>query len=270
MGQYEDALLEMKLARLGPMLHQMVLENIPALCESSITKATFGCPLGPGLNTIFGAVVLVLGLLLFRRRPLWGLWICATVLMLLVMVKPLDRYFLPVLPLMVFAWWTGLVWLHRRLPQPWAGRVFLALFVLAGVSNLARMGEVIVEQRWTPFLNHYKQGRYASSQEVARLLHDQTKEGDWILAPPKFGRILTFLSRHYATEPHPESPLDPGRQSVYVLEPIELPVQEWLDTSRARLGPVIGQPIKSRYDPNAWRLRRAEPPLWSPLPPGEG
>ena len=269
MGQYEEALIQ-KVAH-GELLRQMFGEYVPRLFEATLSQSVFGCPLGPGLNTLAGIAILIFGFALVRQRPLWGLWIAMTVVMVLVVIKPLDRYFLEVLPLLVYAWWRGIRWINLRLPQPWGEWAFLFLLLLGASTNLWRTGEFAVEQRWRPFRAHYKEGRFASTDQVVKILRQNVKDDQWVLAEPKFARILTFLSRRNVTGPNAEITLDPASQVLFVLEgpktershePDETsddPVRQWLQKTSSHLGPQLCAPIQSRYDPEPWRLCRALP-----------
>ena len=259
MGDYEEALFEVKFQHMSALIHQSLFEYLPRLFEASLSQALFGCRLGAGLNTLAGIAILVMGLSLGWRRPLWALWIVMTVVMVLIVVKPLDRYFLEVLPLLVYGWWRGIRWINRQIPGVWGNRIFLGLFLLGGATNLFRTGEFVIEQRWVPFRQHYKEGRFASTDRVVRLIDQNVKPGDWVLAPPKFGRILTFLTQRYVTEPTADTRFDLSKETVYVLEPLSDPVEEWLDRSHTRLSPPIGSGIRSRGDSVNWDLRRAEP-----------
>lgn len=267
-GQYEDALFEVKFSHLHFMLRDSLREYAPRLFEASLCQALFGCRLGRGVNTLVGIIVLFIAGSLYRRRALWGLWVTLTVLMLLIAVKPLDRYFLEVLPLLVFGWWRFLRGINRRLPDPWGTWLFAGLFALGGITNLAKCGDLIIEQRWTPFLAHYKFGRFESIDRVADLIRRHTPRDAWIAVPPKTARILTYLSHRRAIEPMVENPGDPAVHPIFVLEPIEPPLQRWLDDQNAHLGPPIGPEFRDRYDPRnpehpehpeVWRLRRLLP-----------
>jgi hypothetical protein len=260
LGNYEDALFEVKFSHLSTLVHDMLFENAPKLFEASLCQALFGARMGAGLNSLAGIVVLGLGVSLFWHRPLWGLWVAMTVAMVLVAVAPMDRYFLQVLPLLVFAWWSAIRWVNHKLPGEWGNRVFVALFILGGMVNLMRGGEFIVEQRWYPFLNHYKEGRFSGIHQVARLLRDNVPGDVRVLAPPKHARILTFLSQCRVIEPTPENrSIDPARQPVYVLEPLDQPVLDWLAAAPAHLGPQIGSTVENKVLPIRWQLHRALP-----------
>jgi hypothetical protein len=277
-GEYEEQWFAVTLTHWRVLLHQMFFEYIPRLFEASLSQALFGARLGPGLSSLAGVGVIVVSATMLRHRPLWLMWVAMTFVMVLVAIKPLDRYFLEVLPLLVFAWWSGLVWLNRRLPQGigpirlsrrWANAVFVALLFLGGATNLMRMGEFIIEQRRSPFLNYYKEGKFASVDRVARLLHHHVEPDAWVLCPPKYARILTYLSRRKVAEPFVETRLDPAEQTIYVLEPLndpahpevhDTPVRQWLQSTPARLDPKpIGPTIKSKFDVEPWELHQAVP-----------
>lgn len=194
-GGYEDYLLNHKFANLTTLLRQVSRENIPSLLESAGAKALFGAPIFVGMNSLLSLVTIGLSFWLVAEQKLWGVWAGVTVLMLC-LYKPLDRYFLPVIPLLVFAWWQLLVRLNHRLPYRWADKVFLALLVLGTIPNVLRLGQMIVfEQRRVPFIEHYRDGCYASLAPVAKLLERQ-------MGPrlgggrAKMRRILTYVSGH--------------------------------------------------------------------------
>jgi hypothetical protein len=258
-GGYEDALLEVKLPQFKALVWQIVHGNTPRLFDAAGCQALFGCRLGPGLNQIAGGVVLLIGVSLLRRRLLWGLWFIFTVTMML-MVVPLDRYFLEVLPLLIYGWWRAICWLEVRLRQPWGTRVFAALLVIGATTNLLRVGEMILEQRSLPFRQHYKEGRYAATGKVVALIQAQVGPDQWVQAPHGFGRILAFLSDRNVTEPSSGIPLEPAHQRVYVLEPIDEPVEQWLNSSAARLGPPVGASVQiTKPNTETWRLRPVLP-----------
>jgi len=259
LGQYEES-FNTRLDHLPTLIHTMFAEYIPRLFEPTLAQALFGTRLGPGLNTLAGIAILVLGFSLLWIRPLWGLWVGMTVAVVLTAIKPLDRYFLEVLPLMVFAWWTGLRWMERRFSGRWVSVTFIALFLLGATTNLLRVGEFIIEQRRRPFLEYYKEGRFASIDKVTKMLEHRVEPEAWVIAPPKVARILTFLSRRHVIEPTPEYHwVRANYHTVYVLEPLEDPARQWVEAQPAHLGPPVGNPIPGHYDPEdsrPWVLRR--------------
>jgi len=181
-----------------------------------------------------------------------------TFLMMLVVIEPLDRYFLEALPLMVFAWWSGIRWLNHRLTQPWADRVFVALFVLGGTVNLLRCGQFIVEQRCFPFRDYYLEGRYASIERVSALVHNRVEPQAWVMTSPKPARIITFYSRRNVIGPKAEIDLDRAGVPLYLLDPADDDVLDRFKAIRMKPGPQLGPTVQSKYDPEPWKLLRAE------------
>lgn len=226
-GAYEEPMLKPGWWR--TTFRAVFTRNVPELAESSIAKAAFGMALGPGVNTVLGATIVVLGVGLARRRPLWGLWVLMTLAIALLIPKVLDRYFLPVLPLLVLAWWSFLRRVNERLPARWANAAFLPLFAVGAIPNGAKVFGFIAEQQRRPFLAYYKDGRYASATDVARMIREGTPAGTipkhpstaYILTAPKYGRILSFYSGRYCVEPDAATEVDPEKWPTYVLEPSE-------------------------------------------------
>jgi hypothetical protein len=271
LGEYEDYLFANKLAHLPETLRQMVTSNIPELCEATLSKALFGCPIGPGVNTLAAILVIVLSCWLLYHRTLWGLWCLLTIGMLLVF-KPLDRYLLPVIPLLIFAWWNFLVWLHRRVSPKRADLVFLALLIAGACTNIGRLGQIVVEQRMFPFLAHYHDGRYVSIHEVANLVRQHTRKRNSILVGPKVGRVLTFLSHRNTIKATDEVAVDPRTTPVYALvgpswrdetrgkgdSRLDDTVAAWAIARGYRLGPQIGPAIQHKPERQQWTLHRIE------------
>lgn len=247
--------------------------------NGAAVKASFGLSVIPGFNVALSAAVLIAGMLLMRTRPLWGMWVLATLAMVLVVPKPLDRYFLPTAPILVYAWWNCVRWVEGRfsgLASKWA---FLLLFGLGGICNLISTLDFVVQNRRSPFLAYYKEGRYASVYDVARMIEKHTplsgsvddSRTTWVAVPDKFARILTFLSRRYCIEPDRYSALDPRRQNVFVLAPLEpkhpeeaenrQPISEWLAKRGAAMvsPPLATTPNRNPDDHRPFTLHDVVP-----------
>ncbi len=244
MGDYESEIVKTVLPHFQQFLHRSISEFLPRFFEASAAQAIFGTRIGPGLNSLAGVFVIGATIWLFRVRPLWGIWVFMVLLLMFTVVKPLDRYFLPVLPLLLFAWWRALVWIDHRMSRPWSDRVFLFLLCVGFGTNFARIGQLFVEQHRRPFLQYCEDGTFASLDQVTRLLNSQVAPRSWVLAPMKLGRILTFRSSVYATHTPERLDLDPRAQQIYVLEPAGDQVMEWLKQKGCVVGPQLGTTIQ--------------------------
>jgi len=266
-SQYEYYLLE-KFSHPGRTFHDLFIVNLPELCESALAKALFGCPIGPGINTLAAILVVALSCWLLWYRTLWGLFSLATIGTLLIF-KPLDRYMLPVIPLLIFAWWYFLLWLHKRLPVKWADLALLALLIAGISTNLARLGQMVVEQRRVPFLLHYHDGRYVSLHQLENIVRKYTKRRDQILVGPKVGRILTYVGHRTALRASNDAAVDPsvaiyaligpswdedGKGKVSLHEDTMVP--RWVAEHGCTLGPQIGPAIQNRPEKCSWTLHR--------------
>jgi hypothetical protein len=259
MGQYEESLFHFQFGHMGAVLHNLVHENIPRLFQPTLSQALFGSRLDPFTGVLTGSATLVVSATMLLKRPLWFLWVAMTVAMMLVAIKPLDRYFLECLPLLVFAWWSAIRWLNQRLPQPWANWVFIALFLFGGITNLCRTTEFIVEQRRKPFLDHYKEGRYASQQQVGRLLQDHVDEKAWVVVSAQYSRSLAFLSRRKVVGPRSIGDLRLPKNNFYALEPLDEGARRWFeDIVKFQPGPEVGS-FKGKMDAKPWQLYKAVP-----------
>jgi hypothetical protein len=225
----EDQLFHLKAETLAKMA-ATARGNLGVVFNDALTKASFGVSVVPGLNAALSVAIVGAGLVLVRGRPLWGAWVLATVGMVLLVPKPMDRYFLPLVPVLVYAWWTLTRAAEARAGPGPAGRwVFLVLFGLGAVPNVLGVLDFARQQRYVPFLAGYKEGRYASAYEAAAMIARETgpsrsvqdPQTTWVFVPTKFARAMTLLSRRYCVEPDWNTKIDPSYQAVYALEPTD-------------------------------------------------
>ena len=279
----EDQMFEVRPDRLATMARRLGRNLVPVFGRN-VPKASFGMELGTPLGLVLGGLLVGLGIGLARRRPLWGLFVAATVGMVLLVPKPADRYLLPVLPLLVFAWWSFLrrlnLELHRRRVR-WGNWAFLALFALGATANGEQVFDFVFEQRRPHFLEAYKDGRYASVYEAAALVRRHTgpsgsaasPQTTWVLVGPKYARILTLLGDRYAIEPETarrstRGPTRRGGTSTSWSRPTRTPATTagtcWTaDADRPR----VAGPAQAGSRPRAHRLRPeqvpGEAPVWT-------
>lgn len=201
MGAYEESLVESATERLMPTLQSAVGDNLPKFFSTLVTDATFGTSLGAKwLNLVVSLVVIGAGIALARRRPLWGLLAALTVAMIVLVPRPQARYLLAVLPLLAYGWWRMIVWLERKLPRPWGAVLFGLLLALWVVPNLAKVIEMVYEQRREPFLAYYKDGQFLHVDELANAVRQNVDAPSPVVAPMRLGRVLTYLSHRRVVE----------------------------------------------------------------------
>jgi hypothetical protein len=241
-GQYEQAVLEVAQHGEG-FAHLILTQNLPGLFEPAAAEAMFGLDMGPGLNTLGSIAAMAIGLSLFRRRALWGFLYSFTVLMMLA-VLPLDRYFLPVLPLLVYGWWRMLMWVDRRWPGRRGRVAFVALFLLGSGTNFVKVGKWIFDQHQRPLLASYKEGKFANCLQLGKAMEQTLPPNAWIISPERIDRIMTFYSRRNVTAAgRIDSTSLQALANVdraYVLNPEDETVKQWLATTQLRVGaPII-------------------------------
>jgi hypothetical protein len=288
-GDYEFAFIE-ALTKGSHQLSSKLKTNLVALVHPSASEAVLGIDLGHldigplylSVSALPSLFCIGAALLVFRRRLLWGVWVSVTLLMMAVTVVHV-RYFLQVMPLLLYGCWLALVAIDQYIADrdtvprsaPGFGRanlnlVFAALLALLLCFNLLRVASLIGEQRRVPFLANYRDGKYANVPQLADLLASRTPEKTWVLAPQKYGRVLTYLSGRYVTEPGPATQLNPVEQRVYVLEPMDKLGQDWLAYYGIGSGEAVGPVVPGRRGKD-WQLRRAvRVPSSNVLPRADG
>jgi hypothetical protein len=101
----------------------------------------------PGLGTVVSLAVASSIFPLLRRRVLWAAWCAGTFAQLIWL--PRERYLLPILPLVLYGMWLGILWLSQR-PRlsPKASRIVVAApLAVFAIPNLALDVHLIREQR---------------------------------------------------------------------------------------------------------------------------
>jgi hypothetical protein len=212
--------------------------NVQDLLGLTAARSVMGMPLGwTWLNVVFGIAILASGIALIRVRPLWGLWILSTVLMLLFVIS-LDRYVLQILPLLIFGWWRMLRFLCIRLPKPWGNLVFAALLVSGVTLNVIQVCNIILRQHDHPFYSLYRDGRFSGLVEIARKVPFVSAPDDAVIVPTEFSRPMTFLSDRCAYEPLDRVIPGTHRNLLVVLDPANPTYASWLQSMGIVLDPA--------------------------------
>lgn len=235
--RYEDQVVLQFLPAQQAQLVRNAAANAFDILRQFVVSALLGIKFGPApddpvarhwidylvvpINFPVAIVTLGLAVSLMRRRAVWGCWVIASIAMM-VLVLPLERYFLQVLPLLIYAWWRGMRWLNRELGRkvsPELGNlVFFVIASLGFVPNVLHVFGVVIEQRSIPFLSHYHDGKYQPLITAAARIR-QTPADTIVLAPYKTARILSYLSDRDVYEINePDLPWPPRGRPVSVLQ----------------------------------------------------
>jgi len=266
---YEHDLIATASGHSSQLIHQAIFETGPDLLQPTGFESLFGFDIGHidtsyahlgHLNipvaVPFSLIVIGCGLALFRHRPIWGLFVLFTIIMMLVRVVHV-RYFLQVLPLLIYAFWLFAVNVYRRLPPKWGQPLFVGMVVLLVVVNAGRSLAFIREQRALPFLSYYRDGACMPMVGMAEQLKRCTPEHAWVLAPEKTDRILTNLTGRYVAAPNATIDFNPQWQELYVLEPMDEDGLRWMREKHIGAGEVVGEAVQGRRKDRVWQLHRA-------------
>ncbi len=241
MGEYENQVIS-HFSNITTLLHQQLWANAKALFESKIVRAYIATPLLPGLNTLLAGWIIAVSLGLSRRRVLWGAWVAVTLLMMAT-IFPEERYFLPILPLMIYGGWRGMCWLNHRLPSHWGNLVFMLLLLLATVPNAVKVVNFIVEQH-NHFSTKYKAGRYVPVRYMCRWMEHNLPSGAVVLTPYKLGRIVSYQSRRDTFEAAEAMAAEADGWPLLVLwQAGDVRLAESVAYYHLRLGPPIHEEI---------------------------
>jgi hypothetical protein len=268
-GTYEQYVINRMAGGAAP-LDRPFAQKVYSLFAWAASDVLFQVRFGPSANAILSAVVLLLGAGLFRARVLWGLWFTLLLVTILLMVQEvLDRYFLPVLPLLVFGWWSALVWADRRLstgtsavpvaspeasdaaaaraagsaarrwPRLAADGLFVVLLGFGGVANLSKIGGLIAQQRARPFLANYDRGRYEPVPGLSTAIARRVGPAGLVLVKPPYARVVAFLSGRDVENANELTPAQVRSRRVFVIEPTDLKIRALLDKAGLVIGPAL-------------------------------
>lgn len=262
--QRESMLKSLLGDRLGFAVKRMASEWVPMLLEETTTEAVFGMQLGPGISSVVSAGIIAAGVLLVRRRVLWGAWVAATIAQMAFWL-PRERYYLPILPLLLFAMWNAGNWLAARMPVRWRGLAPIVIVVALVGPNLVYIGTFIFDQRRRPFLSHYERGEKLRIISLAKTLESDLPPDATLIA--EHGRELSYFSRRRVIDPltarrTPPTDAEYDRlrrklaedPSVFVLLPGKK-TQALLD----RLGGTLGEPISAEDGSTVYPARFTVP-----------
>ena len=156
------------------------------------------------------------------------------------------RYFLQVLPLLIYGFWLFAQDVFRRFPVHRGRTAFVVSMVLLLAINAGRSFAFVVEQRTPGFLASYKDGEFVPITGVAEQLKRHTPEHAWVLAPEKTDRVLTNLTGRYVAAPNATIDFRPQWQTLYVLEPMDDDGRRWMNEKHIGSGDPVGASVPGR------------------------
>jgi hypothetical protein len=180
-------------------LHRMFTVFIPEMASEVTPEAVFGIELGTGVDEITSVAVVALGLALVTRRVLWGAWVAATVAQMAFWL-PRERYYLPILPLLLYAVWLAALWLQAHWRGA-AGRVaFAGVLLLITVPNILQDGNFVWEQHLRGISStDLRDPGGRALVEMGELISKNVGENDIVIA--EAARELTYFSRRKVIAP---------------------------------------------------------------------
>ena len=195
----EATLKQLLTEKRGFALHRMVTQFVPEMLSEYTPESVLGIELGTGLDEPFSVVLIALGVTLATRRVLWGAWVAATVAQMAFWL-PRERYYLPIIPLLLLAMWYAALWLERRLKPPAGAIAFAGVVLLMFVPNLLQDGVFITEQRWRGITRaDPRDPSIRPIVDMARVIADKVSDHDIVLAEQ--ARELTYFSRRKVVAP---------------------------------------------------------------------
>ena len=185
--------------RLGFAVRRTLTDNLPALVSEHLPEAVFTTEIGPVADEVASVAVMAAGVLLLRRRALWGLWVGATLAQMMFWL-PRERYFLPILPLLILGLWEALVWLDRAVPGRRGALVFWPLLLALAVANTVGVGWFIAQQRARPLPGNLRDDNEVRGVlEMASLIRTHAGDGDVVIADA--ARMLHYFSGEMVVAP---------------------------------------------------------------------
>lgn len=263
LGIYEQSALSA--LRDGQMFHRMLHGNLSMMLGWVTAEALLGMRVGPVLNQIVAITAIVLGIGLWRKHPLWGLWVAITLFMMLAML-PVRRYYLPIMPFLILGVWQGICWLNRAIPNRGIANILCAslLIVLAG-SNVARCINVSLQQHGIfVWAKNDRGSEDVFVRQFAAEIKAKLPTNAVVLAPRRFSRVLGYLSNRRTIPSGSHVQMSALHSPTFVILPIGR-TDGLLTADLQRLGLKPGRQVTSYQTSAEFQFAVYE----LPLPPGK-
>lgn len=209
--------------RLPETVAQAVTENGFVFLGNVLPRAALGVDLGPWLNLVLSGLLLAGVLRLVRTNPVWALVIVCFFAQAVLFFTS-QRFLLPALPLLAFAWW-GLasaigVWaLGLAGRRSWARGVAVGMLWFWVAANLIKIGGFAVEQHAQPFWDRFNHGRYAGFGQACGVVRRHTPGNSLVMTQSKWVGPMMYMTQRIAAD-SPSPRLADGRP-VYAVLPLD-------------------------------------------------
>ena len=208
--------------------------------------SVFGIDLLPGLNSVAALVLVGLGVALVRHRVLWGLWVAVTIVMMVLVVQ-VDRYLLPILPLLVYGVVAG-----DLVAQPAAtsalGELDLWSFVGGGggaqcnEDRLHRLRAASAGHSWPAIRTD--DIRRCSRWPSTLGSRSASRRSCWRLT--RHRRVLTYITRREVIEAGEGNASLAGRDVYLVWDSQDKAQKAWLSKLSVRPGAAVAPLVHRR------------------------
>jgi hypothetical protein len=251
----ESVLRELLTERTHDVMIRTFTKFLPKVAQELFPEAVFGFEFGDGLDQLVCVFFVLASIWLLRRRVLWSMWIGATFAQIIIW-WPLTRYFLPVLPFMLYAAHVPVRAFSRkleRLDRKYAWAFVAGCTAALVVVNAAHVVRFVYVQHRRPFLAYYMEGKHLATTELGTMMADAVRDDDVVLADSH--RVLSYFSggkrvlelpkwKQGTPSPQLLAAFDAkikAARNVYIV----LPAHGRLQQHMARLGIAAGPPVLS-------------------------
>lgn len=234
----EQIIYERFTAELPQTLKHVWYTNLPLLLNEVTAETVFALDFGRIASVCLSLAVLgcLFLMAIDRKRALWFILPALLIPQWLAFFVA-DRYFLPLMPLLIYGWWWAATKLEHLLPRRIGRPTVVVMLVVLVVPNLIRVGRFIQIQRSPDFITAYSHGQYPSAVKLGDWMSRSLDSNALIISNRSHAQILSFLSgRHVSAPWRVQAPLP---EEIYLVEPLDIHGRRWLARHPYTIGPAL-------------------------------